>query len=43
MKITDFAKGELKGWGKYERIIFPAEILLIVLISVYMRDKTVGR
>ena len=40
MKILDFAKGELQGWGKYERIIFPLEIILITLISVYMKDET---
>ena len=40
MKILDFVKGELSGWGKYERIIFPLEILLITLIAIYMKDKT---
>ena len=42
MKVWEFIKGELQGWGKYERIIFPLEILLITLISVYMKDKTVA-
>ena len=40
MKIVEFIKKEFEGWGKYERIIFPLEILLIVLISIYMKDKT---
>lgn len=40
MNILEFAKGELQGWGKYERIIFPLEIILITLISIYMKDKT---
>lgn len=40
MNILEFAKGELSGWGKYERIIFPLEILLITLIAIYMKDKT---
>ena len=42
MNIVEFIKGELKGWGKFERIIFPAEIILIALISIYMKDKTVA-
>lgn len=40
MNILEFAKGELQGWGKYERIIFPLEIILITLIAIYMKDKT---
>jgi len=40
MNILEFAKGELQGWGKYEKIIFPLEIILITLISIYMKDKT---
>lgn len=40
MNILDFARGELSGWGKYEKIIFPLEILFIVFISVYMKDET---
>lgn len=42
MKIIEFAKGELSGWGKYERIIFPLEILLITLIAVYIKDNIVA-
>ncbi len=40
MNILEFARGELSGWGKYERILFPLEILFITLISIYMKDKT---
>ena len=40
MNILEFAKGELQGWGKYEKIIFPLEIILITLIAIYMKDKT---
>ena len=38
--ILNFIKKEFEGWGKYERIIFPLEILLITLIAIYMKDKT---
>lgn len=40
MNIIEFIKGELKGWGKTERFIFPAVFLCIVLISIYMKDNT---
>lgn len=39
MNIVEFAKGELSGWGKYERIIFPLEILLITFIAIYIKDN----
>lgn len=42
MKIIEFIKGELRGWGKYERIIFPLEILLIILISIYIGDNKIA-
>lgn len=42
MNILEFTKKELSGWGKYERIIFPLEILLIILISIYMKDNKVA-
>lgn len=42
MKIIEFVKGELRGWGKYERIIFPLEILLIILISIYIGDNKIA-
>ena len=42
MNIMEFTKKELSGWGKIERIIFPLEILLIILISIYMKDNKVA-
>lgn len=42
MNIREFIKKELSGWGKYERIIFPLEILLIILISIYMKDNKIA-
>lgn len=42
MNILEFTKKELSGWGKIERIIFPLEILLIILISIYMKDNKVA-
>ena len=42
MKITEFIKKELNGWGKYERIVFPAEIFLIILLSIYMKDSKIA-
>ena len=42
MNIMEFTKKELSGWGKVERIIFPLEILLIILISIYMKVNKVA-
>ena len=42
MNIMEFTKKELSGWGKIERIIFPLEILLIILNSIYMKDNKVA-
>ena len=42
MNIMEFTKKEISGWGKFERIIFPLEILLIILISIYMKDNKVA-
>lgn len=42
MVLAEFIKKELKGWGKYERFLFPLEILLIILISFYMKDSKVA-
>ena len=38
MRVIDFIKKEFIGWGRFERIIFPLEILLIICISIYMND-----
>lgn len=42
MTLKDFIFTELKGWGKYERIIFPLVILLIILISIYLNDSKIA-
>lgn len=42
MKVTEFVKKELTGWGKYERIIFPLEILLIILLSIVINDSKIA-
>lgn len=42
MNAIDFVKNELKGWGKYERILFPLEILLIIAISFYIGDSKIA-
>lgn len=42
MKVSEFIKKELEGWGKFERVIFPAEIIIIILISLYMQDSKIA-
>lgn len=42
MKIREFIKGELIGWGKYERVIFPLEILFIIGLSIYIGDDKIA-
>ncbi len=42
MGIREFINTELSGWGKYERIIFPLEILLIICISFYLGDSKIA-
>lgn len=42
MNVSEFVKGELKGWGKYERIIFPSVIFLIIFISIYLNDSKIA-
>ncbi len=42
MKVKEFIKNELSGWGKCERIIFPLEILLIICISFIIGDSKVA-
>lgn len=42
MDIKEFFKAELKGWGKYERIMFPLAILLIICISIYLNDSKIA-
>lgn len=42
MKTLEFIKKELTGWGKIERILFPSCIVLIFLISLYMKDSKIA-
>lgn len=42
MKTLEFIKKELAGWGKIERILFPSCIVLIILISLYMKDSKIA-
>ena len=38
MSLIQFIKGELSGWGKTERKIFPAIIVIIAGVSIYLHD-----
>lgn len=42
MNITEFIKKELIGWGRFERILFPFGIILIICISLYMNDSKIA-
>ena len=42
MSIKKFIKSELQGWGKFERVIFPLEIFLIILISFLIGDSKIA-
>lgn len=42
MKLKDFIEKELSGWGKIERIVFPLEILLIIILSIIMKDDKIA-
>lgn len=42
MKITEFIKKELSGWGKIEMVVFPLEILLIIILSVLIGDSKIA-
>ena len=39
MNIREFIKSELSGWGRVERVVFPLEILLIIIISICIGDN----
>lgn len=39
MSLLNFVKAELSGWGKLEKIVFPMEILLIVVLSFWIGDN----
>lgn len=42
MNIKEFIKSELSGWGRIERVIFPLEIFLIIIISFYIGDNKIA-
>ena len=42
MKLLEFIKVELQGWGKYERVIFPLGILFIIVLSFVMNDSKIA-
>lgn len=42
MNLQEFIKKELNGWGKIERIIFPLEIVLIIILSVIINDNKIA-
>ncbi len=42
MKIKDFLIKETKGFNLFEKIFFPLEILLIVIISIILNDSKVA-
>lgn len=42
MTPKEFILKELSGWGRYERIIFPLEILLIIGLSIIMNDNKIA-
>ncbi|MBD5401284.1 nicotinamide mononucleotide transporter [bacterium] len=42
MKVMEFIKKELEGWGKIERILFPLGIVLIILISLVINDSKIA-
>ncbi len=42
MKFREFIKSELRGWGKAERIIFPLEIALIIILSFLINDSKIA-
>ena len=42
MNIVEFIKNEFNNFGKYERILFPIIILLIVIISIIIGDNKIA-
>lgn len=42
MKFTEFIKKEFSGWGRIERIFFPLTILLIIVISILLKDSKIA-
>ena len=42
MNVVEFIRKEFCGWGKYERVVFPAGIVVIILLSLYMKDSKIA-
>ena len=42
MNVREFIKSELSGWGKFEKVVFPLEIFLIIAISIYIGDNKIA-
>ncbi len=42
MKLKELIKPEFENFGRYEKIFFPAVILVIILISVIMQDSKIA-
>lgn len=42
MNVVEFIKNEFNNFGKYERILFPIIILLIVIISIIIGDNKIA-
>ena len=42
MNLKEFIQSELKGWGKAERIVFPLEIALIIVLSFLINDSKIA-
>ena len=42
MNLKQIILDDLKGWGKYERIIFPLELLFIIILSLVTGDDKIA-
>ena len=42
MSLIEFLKKEFSNFGKYERILFPAVVLLIIIISLFIGDNKIA-
>lgn len=42
MRIFEFIKKEFQNFGKYERIFFPLVILMIIAISIFLKDSKIA-
>ena len=42
MKLAEFVKRELCGWGKTERVLFAFTLFFIIIISTYLNDNKIA-